>query len=167
MEILDVYNDNNELTGKTVIRRQGKLEKGEHVKSVHVIIRNKDGLYLVQKRSIDKLTRPGTWDITCGAVSSGEDSLTSACRETKEEVGLDIDKGRLKYIGLALSPDNVFQEIYFADISFELYDCTMQKGEVEDLKLIAKDEMIDFVKSLTHRSDQYRNMIIDAIISGK
>jgi isopentenyldiphosphate isomerase len=63
MELLDVYDDDGNLTGKVIVRRQGKLEKGEHVKSVHIVIRNQDNLYLIQQRSYNKNTRPGVWDI--------------------------------------------------------------------------------------------------------
>jgi 8-oxo-dGTP pyrophosphatase MutT (NUDIX family) len=163
MELLDVYDDDGNLTGKVIVRRQGKLEKGEHVKSVHIVIRNQDNLYLIQQRSYNKNTRPGVWDITCGAVSSGEHSRKSAARETQEENGLGCDENKLIYIGQTLSDDLVFQDIFLADLKFNLSDCIKQDEEVENLKLIEKSEFIEFIKNLNHRNQEYRNLIINYI----
>lgn len=163
MEILDIYDDNDKLTGKTVVRYSRKLEKGEHVKASHIIIRNKKGEYLIQKRSSAKRTRPSTWDITCGAVSSGETSRVGAMREVSEEVGLNANENNFVFIGQVMSDTGVFQDIFFLEKDFDLNDCTMQKEEVDELKLIDKTEMLKFIDTLTHRNDAYRNIIKEFI----
>lgn len=163
MELLDVYDDNGNLTGKKIVRWKDKLGEHEHVKAVHIIIRNKEGLFLVQKRSATKRTRPSTWDITCGAVSAGEDSVTAACREMSEETGLNATKSMMKYIGTTMSETGVFQDKYYVVLDFKLSDCTMQESEVSEIKLIPKKEMVEFVKGLTHRTEEYREQLAQFI----
>ena len=59
MEILDIYDEHGNLTGRTA-ERSTFLSKGEYFLCAHVILENQDGLFLVQKRSDTKATRPGT-----------------------------------------------------------------------------------------------------------
>ena len=50
MEILDIYDEHGNLTGRTA-ERSTFLSKGEYFLCAHVILENQDGLFLVQKRS--------------------------------------------------------------------------------------------------------------------
>jgi len=57
-------------------------------KVVHVLVFNGDGRLLLQKRSMNKDIFPGKWDTSVGGhVMPGEDILSSAIRETQEELG--------------------------------------------------------------------------------
>ena len=98
MEIWDLYNANRELTGKTHIRGD-KIPQGSYHLVVHVWIRNSKGEYLISQRSADRPTFPFMWECVGGSVFLGEDSLSAALRETKEEIGLDLnaDNGTLAY----------------------------------------------------------------------
>ena len=60
MEILDIYDEHGNLTGRTA-ERSTFLSKGEYFLCAHVILENQDGLFLVQKRSDTKATRPAQW----------------------------------------------------------------------------------------------------------
>ena len=53
MEILDIYDEHGNLTGRTA-ERSTFLSKGEYFLCAHVILENQDGLFLVQKRSDTK-----------------------------------------------------------------------------------------------------------------
>lgn len=163
MEILDIYDNNGNLTGKTVERYSRKLNEGEHVKASHIIIKNKENLYLIQKRSSAKRTRPSTWDITCGAVSSGESSRTGAMREVSEEVGLESPESSFIFVGQTMSNTGVFQDIFYLEKDFSIDDCTMQMEEVDELKLINKNEMLEFIDTLSHRTEEYRIILKDYI----
>lgn len=98
MEIWDLYNEKHELTGKTHIRGH-KIPQGFYHLVVHAWIRNCKGEYLISQRSADRPTFPLMWECIGGSAVVGEDSLTAALRETKEEVGLDLssDGGKLVY----------------------------------------------------------------------
>lgn len=56
---------------------------------VHVLVFNKNGAVLLQKRSTNKDVAPGRWDTSVGGhVKPGEDMLTAALRELDEELGI-------------------------------------------------------------------------------
>lgn len=167
MEILDIYDDNGNVTDKTVIRGEFKLKENEHVKSCHVVIENQNGLYLIQQRSANKKTRPSEWDITCGAVSTGENSVTSSAREVKEEVGLDIPKDRYKFLGQTMSISGVFQDIYHVKHTFLPEDCVLQEEEVSDIKMLTKQEFTDFISNIRHRTDDYKAIILNFLKTKK
>ena len=48
---------------------------------------------------MNKKTRPGVWDTLTGAVLAGENSEEAVIRETKEEIGIDIDIADITKIG--------------------------------------------------------------------
>lgn len=57
---------------------------------VHLHVVNSEGIYL-QKRPITKLIQPGKWDTAVGGhVDAGENILQALYRETKEEIGIDL-----------------------------------------------------------------------------
>ena len=86
MKYLDVLDEAGNPTGEKksfeAVHRDGDLHR-----SVHVWILNNQQQLLVQKRSETKTAYPGKWDISAaGQVDAGEEVLTSALRETKEEL---------------------------------------------------------------------------------
>ena len=54
----------------------------------------------LQRRSFEKRSNPGRYDVTSGGhVSTGEDPETAMLREMREETGLKLDRGRLTEVG--------------------------------------------------------------------
>lgn len=89
-EIWDLYNENRELLGRDHVRGEQLPIDGYHL-VVHVWIRNSKGEYLISQRSANRPTYPLMWECVGGSVIKGEDSLLGAIRETKEEVGIDLE----------------------------------------------------------------------------
>lgn len=89
MELWDLYTENREPTGRTHIRGE-EIPDGFFHLVVHVWIKNSKGEYLISQRSASRPTFPLMWECVGGSVLAGEDSLTGALREVKEEVGLDL-----------------------------------------------------------------------------
>ena len=87
MELWDLYNEKRELTGRDHVRGQ-EVPQGYYHLVVHVWIQNSRGEYLISQRSADRPADPLKWECVGGSALKGEDSLTAALRETKEEVGL-------------------------------------------------------------------------------
>lgn len=59
-------------------------------RAVHMLLFNAQGELYLQKRSIWKDRNPGVWDSSAsGHVDSGEDYLTAAHRELREELGVE------------------------------------------------------------------------------
>lgn len=113
MEIWDLYNEKRELTGKTHIRGQ-EVPQGFYHLVVHVWIKNRKGEYLISQRSADRPAYPLMWECVGGSAVAGEDSLTAALRETKEEVGIDLpaESGKIIYSVVG----RIVNEVKFADI---------------------------------------------------
>lgn len=146
MELWDLYNENRELTGKTHIRGQ-EVPQGFYHLVVHVWIRNSKGEYLISQRSADRPTFPLMWECVGGSAVAGEDSLTAALRETKEEVGLDLsaDSGKLAYsvIGRVINglkyTDIVDAWVFECDADIDLTNATT--AEVAQTKWMSYDEI--------------------------
>lgn len=62
---------------------------------VHVIMLNKDKEVLLLQRSNTRWAS-GMYCLPSGFINKGETVFKSACRETKEEVGVNIDRFRLR-----------------------------------------------------------------------
>ena len=89
MELWDLYTEDRKATGKTHIRGE-EIPEGFFHLVVHVWIKNSKGEYLIPQRSASRPTFPLMWECVGGSVLAGEDSLSGAIREVKEEVGLDL-----------------------------------------------------------------------------
>ena len=90
MEIWDLYNEKRELVGCDHVRGE-KIPDGCYHLVVHVWIRNGNGEYLISQRSADRPSFPLMWECVGGSVTKGEDSITGALRETREEVGVTLN----------------------------------------------------------------------------
>lgn len=58
---------------------------------VGVIVQNPSGEILIAKR-LSGTSRVGYWAVPGGSIKNGESILDAACREVREETGLEIDK---------------------------------------------------------------------------
>ena len=87
-EILEIVNERGEVIGtapRSVIHGDPSMIH----RVVHVLVFNKKGELLLQKRSMNKDVAPGRWDTSVGGhVGAGEDILLSARREMEEELGI-------------------------------------------------------------------------------
>lgn len=132
MELWDLYTRERSLTGETHIRGE-KLPPERYHLVVHVWIRNSRGEWLISQRAANRPSFPLMWECTGGSVIAGEDSLTGAVREAKEEVGVDLDPAQGKLLG-SIVRDH-FQDI--RDDWLFRYD-----GEI-DLRNATTDEVAD------------------------
>lgn len=132
MELWDLYTRDRHLTGETHIRGE-KLPPDRYHLVVHVWIRNSHGEWLISQRAASRPTFPLKWESVGGSVTAGEDSLTGAIREAKEEVGVDLDPAQGKRVNSTVRE-------YFQDIKDDwvfLYD-----GPI-DLHCATTDEVAD------------------------
>ena len=96
MEILDVLDEEGNIIGKET-RKKVHDEGLWHV-HVGIMLMNKNGEILLQKRSLTKKANPGIWSRTGGHIDSGETPIQGIIRETKEEIGLDINEKDIELI---------------------------------------------------------------------
>lgn len=65
---------------------------------VHVLVFNSRRELLLQKRSMNKDVAPGRWDTSVGGhLNPGEDPLSGARREMKEELGIVVEEPKFLY----------------------------------------------------------------------
>ena len=95
LELWDILDENGNITGR--FHERGKaMNEGEYHLVIYVWIENDNGEYLLSQRSPNK-SFPNMWECTGGNVVAGDDSLTTALKETKEELGITLEpqNGRL------------------------------------------------------------------------
>jgi isopentenyldiphosphate isomerase len=160
MEMLDIRDEGGSVTGRR-IERGAPLKNGEYILAVHVYIFNSHG-FLIQKRSRQKKEFPGRWDITGGAVISGEDSGTAASREVREELGLCLKGSALKFVA-RLKRSGCLIDIWACRQDFTLKDIVMQPDEVDDVRFVPANEMMDILFGDVFCDNGYRAVMADFI----
>jgi len=143
-ELWDVYDENRNLTGR-LHRRGDPMPKGDYHLSVHIWMLNNEGKFLLTKRTANK-GFPLMWESTGGSALAGDDSLSAAIREVKEETGLMLDpqKGQCLISGRG---KDAFFDVWLFRQDFNLEDVVFLEGEtcgamyasVDEIRKMAKD----------------------------
>lgn len=162
MELFDIYDENRQLTGRTVERGR-TLAKDEYRLVVHVSIINSKNELLIQQRQPFKADWPGMWDISVsGSVQAGEMSQDAAMREVFEELGLTIDlREVLPYFMVNFT--NGFDDQYILYQDVDLAALHLQESEVQAVKWASHDEVKAMVEAGTFFP--YQEPILDMIFS--
>lgn len=145
-ELWDIYDRNRQKTGRTH-RRGDPFREGDYHLSMHIWIMNPQGEFLITKRSPNK-GFPNTWEATGGSALAGEDSLTAALRETKEETGITLDP-RCGKLVLEQWGDHYVCDVWLFRQNVSLEDVVLQEGETCDVKYATPEE----IKEMTEQGD--------------
>jgi len=140
MEMIDIYDENKEKTGKILPRGKG-LKKGQYMLYVLAVLEDEYGKLLATKRNNNKKWGAGAWEIPGGSAKAGEDSQTAVLREVAEETGLEIGKNKGKLIYSyknedAESGDNYFVDIYHFKGCFDKSKIKINPDEVTDYRFV-------------------------------
>jgi len=149
MEYFDVYDEKGYYLNK-VVSRGTRLKEGEFFLVVHVWIENDEGKFLIQKRAKKSDPIPHQWAITSGIPNSGEKPLDAALRETREELGAELDKSKLKKRAQIVSAHgkyNTITHVYHTYQNIALENLELDKREVCDVKYARLDEILSMVES--------------------
>ena len=138
-EIWDTYDEYRRPTGRTH-RRGDELPAGEYHVVVHAWIENSQGEFLLTKRAPNK-GYPNMRECTGGSALAGDDSLTSAVREIKEETGLDVlpEDGRLV---MTQRRRDCFDDIWLFHKDFSLDEIVFQPGETCDAMAATRKDIL-------------------------
>lgn len=89
MEYLDILDENGKLTG--IKKDRNTVHKdGDWHKVVQIFVVNNNNIML-QQRSLLKKSDPGKWCASAsGHISAGENSIDTAKKEFREELGINL-----------------------------------------------------------------------------
>ena len=131
-EIWDIYDENRNRTGKTVKRSEFEIKPNEYHIVVHIWINNDNNEWLISKRTPNKHF-PLLWECTGGSALAGEDSLTAALREVKEELGITLNKDKgILYKTYKRSVFSDFCDVWLFNHSCSINKIVLQPGETCD-----------------------------------
>lgn len=162
-EYFDVLDENGNKTGKQKLREEVHKDGNWH-KAVHIWIINNEGEILLQRRCSTKDSYPNMLDISCaGHLSSGEDSLTGAIRELKEELNLDVNIEELIFIetikeSLKYTPtfiNNEFDDMYVLKTNKKIVDIKYQEEEISEIFFVPYKKFKEMV--ITKQPDLIRH----------
>ena len=120
-------------------------------KIVTLFVRNNKGDMLLQKRSKQK---GGKYGFISGHVQEGETNSQGMIRETKEEMGINIDEKDLNLFYRVQEGENNFN-LYYMNKNIDTENLIIQKEEVEAVKWCSEEE----IKSMIDEDKLYKNHI--------
>ncbi len=141
-ELIDITDEKGNALGAS--RTRGEIHaKGLWHREVHIWIYDSRGDVLLQKRSMQKDTWPGKWDVaTAGHVSAGETPEQAALKEMREEIGIGARFGDIRQVMVCKAstspkPDyynNKFEYVYLFKLN--KLPKNLQKEEVDSVKFV-------------------------------
>ena len=168
MEYVDVLDEKGKKTGQTkprsAVHRDGDWHGG-----ADVWLLNSKGELLLQLRSKTKLAFPNYWDISAaGHAVAGDDSITTALKETREELGITLSPEQLELIGQMRMQtilnngnfiNNEFNDIYLARVDITEFHLE-ENGEVQEVQWVPWQTLQKWVKEqkpdLVPHPEEYR-----------
>ena len=137
MEYLDIYDKENNKTGKTIARGDKNFGDNEYIKLATVWLKCK-GKYLLQICSEEK---GNEYAVTGGHVPSGTTPLDQAAIEAEEELGINLDKNHLKYLGQIVIRHAMFETFIYEDDSLDEFEFILQESEVSSICWLTQEEI--------------------------
>lgn len=154
-EYFDVLDENGNKTGETKLRNEVHRD-GDWHKAVHIWIINDKGDILLQRRCATKDSNPNMLDISCaGHLTAGDDSLTGAIRELKEELNIEIKPSDLQLIKTIKRSskytstfiNNEFDDLYILRTTKKIEDMKYQEEEISEIFFVPYKEFKNMVNN--------------------
>lgn len=154
-ELLTEVDKNNNVIG-SISRKIAHISPLKYYRTIYIIVKNSDGLVLLQKRSSTKDLYPNCWDLSVGGhVNFGQSYLETATRELFEELGIFALETDLELLGEVLVHLPSSNE-YFNVFEYNLKSTDNIKIEISELsqtKWVTINEIKDSIKN--NPSDWY------------
>ncbi len=167
-ELWDIYDENRQLTGRTMKRNDWNMKAGDYHLTVLAVIEQVSGdaskaggasetgnapgtaggppRFLITRRVLTKSWAPGHWEVPGGGVMAGETSFEAVCREVFEETGLSVKdaEGKVALTYSRVNPDegdNYFVDVYRFRLDFSEEDLTLQEEETAGYQIATLEEI--------------------------
>jgi len=166
MEYIDIYTRDGKFTGITRPKHDPK-KPGEYYRHALIIMKTSDspapgtgeGMYVVQQRSLKARYYAGKWDMTGGAVSSGEEPVISACREVKEELDITVAPEDMKFAFESVTDwddgTGVILSVFMCRVDVPKDGFKFDPYEVNDVKIMPFSEFLYHVSD--HNDEAFCN----------
>ena len=142
MELLDLYDKDLRITGKTIERGQ-HIPYGYMIPIVAVFVYNDQGQFLIQKVAASK---GNYYSSTAGHVQSGEiDFAKAMLRELEEEIGLSVSKNELRLVKIRRY-EYKFTFLYLLKSNVDISMLHLQTEEVESVQWLTIQQIEDLCK---------------------
>lgn len=183
-DILDTFQEETDSNGRLILVKTGKISKKNahriwalHL-AAHIWIYNSKWEVLLQRRSFQKDSYPGLLDISAAwHVDTGENFVSGGLRETKEELGLDVNEDSLKMIGVyreeiripvggQLWHNNELDGVFLLRHEGDINSFNIQESELDGVQFVFIDQLEKewndetLQEEYTPKSKEYRDMII-------
>ena len=140
MELFDLYTADRVKLDRTMVRGDA-VPEGCYRIVVHVCVFDPEGRMLIQQRQPFKEGWSNMWDITVGGSAvAGDTSRTAAERETREEIGLDIDLTDVRP-SLTLYWEHGFDDYYLLTRELDPASLHLQYEEVQTVRWATREEI--------------------------
>lgn len=146
-EQLQVVNENDQPIG--VATREEAWAKKLILRNVFMVLRDSEGHFLLQQRSLKKKAAPGLWTFAAsGHVDVGEEYDTAATRELFEEIGIKTNLTTIGKTHLTLKnkfgTNDCFTTVYVGEINRGT-PLTLGPDEVETTGWFSPDQLANLV----------------------
>ncbi len=149
LELFDICREDGTPAGhvkeRSMVHRDGDLHRTVHM---WIVRRRADGGVdvLLQKRSADKDSYPGCYDISsAGHMHAGDDFQVSAVREMEEELGIRVEFSDFQFVGFHHGNltdtfwgeqfiDREVSAVYLYEKPIRIEQLKLQKSEVEEVR---------------------------------
>ena len=140
MELWDAYDESLNKIDDVVLIRGGQIPSNCFHLVCEIIVKHKDGSYLIMQRD-NRKHFGGMWEATAGGSAlQGENPLSCARRELREETGIIADN--LVEIGRVLHHGHKsFYVEYLCITDVDKDSIVLQEGETSDYKWITANEL--------------------------
>lgn len=144
-EYFDILDEYGNALGEVRTRSEAHALGLWH-KAVHIWIINDKHEVLLQRRCATKDSYPNMLDISCaGHLSAGDDSLTGALRELKEELNLDVKKDDLQFLKTFKIQDvfeqtfinNEYNDMYLLRTTKTVEEMSYQEEEISEIFFVS------------------------------
>ena len=145
MELLDVYDEKGEKTGKIVERGCDRsiFWPWEHIGVAIIYIENSANKFLIQKTTPEK---GGNYSTTGGHINHGEKPIETLIREVNEELGINIENENIIDLGYMIF-DFPIRFIFYLKKDIDLASLKLQESEVASVSYMSLEELRELIKS--------------------